>query len=125
MIGDSFWTLNRPVRFTLFIAVLAMVVAHLSELFGLMDATTLVFGWVSAQIAYDVAYVLVGVIILAVMYLVAPEPPFAYEPTVEGDEEDSSEEAARTGASSVSGPSTSVCSRRTSRSAFSRSSRSS
>ncbi|MGQ4556047.1 hypothetical protein [Halobellus sp. GM3] len=83
MIGDSFWTPKRPVRLALLGAVLAMVALHQSELFGLMNSQALIFGWIPVQIAYDVAYLLVGTGILAVMYLVAPEPPAEHEATVE------------------------------------------
>lgn len=81
MIGDSFWAPKRPVRIALLGAVLAMVVLHQSELLGLMDSQTLVLGWIPMQIAYDVAFLLVGTVILAVMYLVAPEPPSEHEAT--------------------------------------------
>lgn len=40
-----------------------MIVAHHSELFGLMDAG-LLFGWLPIQLVYDVGYLLVGVLIL-------------------------------------------------------------
>ncbi|QIO24932.1 hypothetical protein [Haloarcula sp. JP-L23] len=45
------------------VSVLFMIVAHHSELFGLMDAG-LLFGWLPIQLAYDVGYLLVGVAIL-------------------------------------------------------------
>lgn len=86
MIGESFWAPKKPMRIVLLASVLAMVVLHQSELLGLMDSTILVFGWIPAQMAYDIAYLLVGVVILAVMYVVAPEPPAEYEPTVNADE---------------------------------------
>jgi len=89
MIGNSFWTPKRPVRIALLGAVLAMVVLHQSELFGLMSSQTLILGWIPVQIAYDVAYLLVGTAILAVMYLVAPEPPSEHEPTAGDSASDS------------------------------------
>lgn len=64
-----------------------MVVFHQSELFGLMSSQTLILGWFPAQIAYDAAYLLVGVLILSVMYVVAPDPPAEYEPSVKLDED--------------------------------------
>ncbi|WP_336023576.1 hypothetical protein [Halobellus salinisoli] len=85
MIGDSFWTPKRPVRIALLGAVLAMVVLHQSELLGLMNSQALVFGWIPVQIAYDVAFLLVGTAILAVMYVLAPEPPAEHEATIDGD----------------------------------------
>lgn len=44
-------------------SVLFMVVAHQSELFGLMDVG-LLFGWLPIQLAYDVGFLFVGVAIL-------------------------------------------------------------
>ncbi|WP_049990220.1 hypothetical protein [Natrinema salifodinae] len=64
-----------------------MVVLHQSELFGLMDAQTLLFGWLPIQIAYDIAFLLVGVVILSVMYVVAPEPPADYDAKLEREDE--------------------------------------
>lgn len=82
MRSDSFWTPTKPKRAVLLAAVVLMVVFHQSELVGLMDSTMLVFGWLPAQLAYDIAYALVGFGILYVMYVVAPEPPAEHEPTV-------------------------------------------
>ena len=56
-----------------------MIVLHQSELFGLMDSELLFLGWLPAQIAYDVLYLLVGVGILCTMYLMAPQPPAEYD----------------------------------------------
>ncbi len=85
--GDSFWTPKSPVRAALLVSVLTMVVLHQSELFGLMDAQTLLFGWLPIQIAYDIAFLLVGVVILSVMYVVAPEPPADYDAKLEREDE--------------------------------------
>lgn len=86
MIGDSFWTPKTPVRAALPAAVLGMVVLHQSELLGVMDSQALVFGWLPIQIAYDIAYLLVGVGILSAMYVMAPDPPAEYDATVEWDD---------------------------------------
>lgn len=86
MIGDSFWTPKTPVRAALPAAVLAMVVLHQSELLGLMDSQALVFGWLPIQIAYDIAYLLVGVGVLSAMYVMAPDPPTEYDAKVERDD---------------------------------------
>lgn len=83
MIGDSFWTPKSPVRAALLASVLAMVVLHQSELLGLMDSQALIFGWLPIQIAYDIAYLIAGIVILSVMYVVAPEPPADYDAKVE------------------------------------------
>lgn len=85
MIGDSFWTPKTPLRAALLASVLAMVVLHQSELLGLMSSQALIFGWLPIQVAYDIAYLLVGVGILSVMYVVAPDPPAAYDAKVEDD----------------------------------------
>ncbi len=85
--GDSFWTPKTPVRAALLGSVLAMIVLHQSELLGLMNAQTLLFGWLPLQIAYDIAFLLIGVVILSVMYVVAPEPPADYDTKLEQDDE--------------------------------------
>jgi hypothetical protein len=85
MVTNSFWTPKEPVRIALLGAVLAMVVLHQSELIGLMNSQALILGWIPAQIAYDVAYLIVGTVILAVMYVVSPEPPAEHEATASED----------------------------------------
>lgn len=87
MMGDSFWTPKSPVRAALLVSVLAMVVLHQSGLLGIMNSQVLVFGWLPIQIAYDIAFLLVGVVILSVMYAVAPEPPADYDAKLEQDDE--------------------------------------
>lgn len=86
MIGDSFWTPKTPVRAVLPAAVLVMVVLHQSELLGVMDSQALIFGWLPIQIAYDIAYLLIGVGILSAMYVMAPDPPAEYDAKVEQDD---------------------------------------
>lgn len=75
MFRDSFWWPDRPLRAAVLVVILAMVVLHQSELVGLLDSTTLVGGWLPAQLAYDVAFNLAGVVVLYAMYRLAPEPP--------------------------------------------------
>ncbi|RQH02322.1 hypothetical protein EA472_03205 [Natrarchaeobius oligotrophus] len=67
--------------------MLVMIPLHQSELLGLMSTSTLVFGWIPLQLAYDVTLILSGVVILYAMYRMAPEPPEEHEPTIEGGEE--------------------------------------
>lgn len=93
MIGDSFWTPKTPVRAALLASVLAMIVLHQSELLGLMDSQTLVFGWLPMQVAYDIAFLLVGVVILSVMYVVAPEPPAEHDAKLERNDEPSGDDS--------------------------------
>lgn len=90
MIGDSFWSPTRPKRVVLLASVLVMVVLHQSELLGLMDSEMLVLGWLPAQIAYDIVYLLVGVGILYAMYLTAPQPPAEYDRMVDQKDRESS-----------------------------------
>jgi len=83
MLRGSIWWPDTP-RSIAFVAVVAlMIILHQSQFVGLMDSTTLVFGWLPAQIAYDVAFNLVGVGVLYALYRAAPEPPTTHEPTRE------------------------------------------
>lgn len=79
MLKGSFWYPNSWKHAALFAAVCAMVVLHQSELVGLYDSTTILFGWLPAQIAYDMAFNVVGFGILIVMYYLAPTAPERYE----------------------------------------------
>lgn len=73
MFKGSFWYPNSVSQALLLLAVLLMIPFHQSEIFGLMSTSTVIFGWLPLQLAYDVAYMLVGVGILFIMYQVAPE----------------------------------------------------
>lgn len=79
MLKGSFWYPDSLRQVALLGAIGAMIVLHQSEVVGLYDSTTLLFGWIPAQIAYDMAFNLVGFLILAVMYVIAPKPPKRYE----------------------------------------------
>ncbi len=79
MFKGSFWYPNSWKHATLFAAVCAMVILHQSELLGLYDSTTILFGWLPAQIVYDMAFTIVGFGILIVMYYLAPTEPERYE----------------------------------------------
>ncbi|QLG61263.1 hypothetical protein [Halorarum salinum] len=83
MLRDSFWYPNTARGFGLLVVVVGMVFLHQSEFLGLMDAGTLVFGWLPIQLAFDIGFNLVGVLILYAMYRAAPTPPAAFEPTRE------------------------------------------
>lgn len=79
MLRDSFWWPNSPKQGLLFLAVVLMIPLHQSELFGLMDSGVQVFGWLPMQLAYDILFNLVGVVILYAMYRFAPEPPAEFD----------------------------------------------
>lgn len=81
MLRGSIWYPNTA-RSAAFIVVIAlMILLHQSQFLGLMDSTTLLFGWLPVQIAYDIVFNLIGVGILYGMYRTAPKPPERYEPT--------------------------------------------
>ncbi|RQG87936.1 hypothetical protein EA462_13825 [Natrarchaeobius halalkaliphilus] len=86
MLKGSFWYPQTVPRAILLLGVLIMIPLHQSELLGLMSTSTLVFGWVPLQLAYDVTLILSGVVVLYAMYRMAPEPPEEHEPTIESDE---------------------------------------
>lgn len=79
----GFWIPTNWKRAVLLLVLLVMVVLRQSELVGLMDSTALLFGWLPAQIAYDIALGLVATVLAYGIYLEAPEPPAEYEPTWE------------------------------------------
>lgn len=83
MLRDSFWYPTTVRGGGLLLTVVAMIVLHQSEFLGLVDTTTLVFGWLPLQLAYDVLFNLVGVVVLYAMYRAAPTPPAGLEPTKE------------------------------------------
>lgn len=72
---QGFWLPTNGKRAGLLLLVVAMVVLRQSELVGLMNSTTLVFGWIPMQLAYDIAFGLVSALIVYAIYRAAPEPP--------------------------------------------------
>lgn len=93
MFKGSFWYPNTPRKAAFLGVILAMVVLHGSSVVGLNDSTTLVFGWLPAQIAYDAAFNLVGAGVLYGMYRAAPSPPAEHEPTATASKSDVSPRA--------------------------------
>ncbi|WP_440991842.1 hypothetical protein [Haloarchaeobius baliensis] len=75
MLKESFWWPDEPRRGLVLLVILAMVILHQSEVVGIVDSTTLVFGWLPIQLAYDILFNLFGVVVLYAMYRLAPEPP--------------------------------------------------
>lgn len=69
MFKNSFFYPDSLEKAILLVLILLMIPLRQSEIFGLMDSTALVFGWVPAQIAYDFLYVTAGT--LLVVYIVA------------------------------------------------------
>lgn len=74
----GFWAPTNWKQALLLLAVLLMVVLHQSELLGLMGTTTLLFGWLPLQLAYDILFGLVAVVVAYGIYRVAPDPPEEY-----------------------------------------------
>lgn len=74
MIRGSIWWPTDPKRAALALTIPLLFVLHQSELFGMMDATTLVFGWLPPQLAWDVGVTLVGVVVAYAFYTQVPEP---------------------------------------------------
>lgn len=83
MLRGSIWYPNTARSIVFLTVVVLMITIHQSQFLGLMDSTALVFGWLPMQLAYDIAFNLVGVGILYAMYRAAPEPPETHEPTRE------------------------------------------
>lgn len=78
----GFWVPTNWKRAVLLLVLLALVLLRQSEIVGLMGSTTLVFGWLPAQIAYDIGIGLVATLLAYGLYREAPEPPAKYEPSV-------------------------------------------
>lgn len=79
MFKGSFWYPDSGKSIIVLALIGIMIVFHHSELVGLYDSTTLLFGWLPAQIAYDMAFNLAGFGILVLMYYLAPTPPERYD----------------------------------------------
>lgn len=71
---DSVWFPRSRDHAVVLAIVIIMVVLHHSELLGLMNAG-LVFEWVPVQLAYDILYLFIGVIILYWIARIAPDGP--------------------------------------------------
>ncbi len=84
MFRGSIWYPNSLRGITFLGVIVLMVVLHQSQFLGLMDSTTLVFGWLPMQIAYDAVFNVIGIGILYVLYRAAPEPPETYDANKEG-----------------------------------------
>lgn len=64
MFKNSFFYPDSLEKAILLVLILLMIPLRQSEIFGLMDSTALVFGWVPAQIAYDFLYVTAGTLLI-------------------------------------------------------------
>jgi hypothetical protein len=89
-LGDSVWFPNSLRRAGTLVIVVLMVILHHSSLLGLMDAG-LLFGWLPVQLAYDISFLLVGVVILYGIALTMPATPAEYGPTSQTDESTTTE----------------------------------
>lgn len=84
MFRGSIWYPNSLRGITFLGVIVLMIGLHQSQFLGLMDSTTLVFGWLPMQIAYDALFNVIGIGILYVLYRAAPEPPETYDANKEG-----------------------------------------
>jgi hypothetical protein len=89
-LGDSVWFPHSARRAGVLMVVLLMVILHHSKLLGLMDAG-LLFGWLPVQLAYDISYLLVGVVILYWIAVTMPATPAEYGPTEQTEESTTTE----------------------------------
>lgn len=80
MFKSSFWYPDDWKQGILLLAVLLMIPLHQSELFGLMESTAIVLGWIPAQIAFDIAFNIIAIVILILMYYLAPKPSEKHRP---------------------------------------------
>lgn len=84
VLGDSVWFPHSVRRARILSVVIVMVILHQSELLGLMDAG-LLFGWLPVQIAYDISFLLVGVLILYWIAMIVPATPDEYGPSSQAE----------------------------------------
>jgi hypothetical protein len=87
MFKDSIWYPDTPIKFVIVAAVVAMVVLHHTSFTPIYSSTYLVFGWIPVQIAYDIALLLVSMIVLFGMYKASPDTPPKFETSDEPDPE--------------------------------------
>jgi uncharacterized membrane protein len=72
MFKDSVWYPNTPRNAAIVVMLVGMVILHHSSVLGLMDAG-LLFGWLPIQLAFDLAYTILAVILLYWVYTVSPK----------------------------------------------------
>jgi hypothetical protein len=89
-LGDSVWFPNSLRRAGTLAIVVLMVILHHSSLLGLMDAG-LLFGWLPVQLAYDISFLLVGVVILYGIAQTMPATPAESGPGNQTDESTTTE----------------------------------
>jgi len=71
MFRDSVWYPSSPRNAAIVAMLVVMILLHHTSLLGLTDAG-LLFGWLPVQLAYDLAYTLLSVLLLYWVYTVAP-----------------------------------------------------
>ena len=84
-LGDSVWFPNSVRRAGTLAVIILMMILHQSEFLGLMDAG-LLFGWLPVQLAYDISFLLVGVVVLYGIARTMPTTPPEYGPSEQNDE---------------------------------------
>jgi hypothetical protein len=89
-LGDSVWFPDSLRRAGTLAIVVLMVILHHSSLLGLMDAG-LLFGWLPVQLAYDILFLLAGVVILYGIALTMPATPAESESGNQTDESTTTE----------------------------------
>ena len=72
MFKESVWYPSSPRNAAVLVMLVGMVLLHHTSLFGLTDAG-LLFGWLPIQLAYDLAYTVLAVLLLYWVYMVAPK----------------------------------------------------
>ena len=72
MFKNSVWYPDTPRNAAIVALVVVMVLLHETSLLGLMDAG-LLFGWLPIQLAYDIGYSILAVLLLYWVYTVAPK----------------------------------------------------
>lgn len=77
-LGDSLWFPNSVRRAGPLVVIVLMAILHQSELLGLMNAG-LLFGWLPAQLTYDILFLFVSVVVLYGIALSMPAAPPEYE----------------------------------------------
>ena len=91
MYRESVWYPNTVRDAAVVALLLGMTALHFTELVGLMDAG-LLFNWLPIQLAYDLVYTLVAVVILYWVYTVAPDIPEEFQEPATGERSTDSDE---------------------------------
>ena len=97
---NSVWYPNSVRSIAIIILLVGMTLLHFTEVIGLTNAG-LLLGWLPVQLAYDMTYTVLSVILLYGVYRISPAVSAEYKPTTaEPDERSTADASGTTGTDS-------------------------